>query len=88
MKRNRTALAALALLFAAPGSGRAACSNAAANAKAQEFAALVKQKMPTKPDETGDLAAEFGDAMSDAAGAVTDDTCARLDALVRKARAL
>lgn len=88
MRWNRAALAALVALFAAPGSGWAACSNAAANAKAQEFAVLMRQKMATKPDEIGDLASEFGDAMADAAGGVTDETCMRLDAVVRKARAL
>ena len=66
----------------------AACSNANANAKAQEFAALMRRKMATHPDEMGDLAAAFGDMMAATNGNVTDETCAKLDDMLRRAARL
>lgn len=76
------------LLSVTTGAANAACSEASASAKAQEFAALSKQKMTSRPDEMGDLAAEFGDAMAETAGRVTEQTCSRLDSLLRRAKAL
>lgn len=75
-------------LCTGPGVAFAACTNPAANAKAQEFAAIMKQKMATKPDEMGDLASEFGDVMTAASSGVTERTCTQLDALVKRAKAL
>ena len=80
--------AGMSLLIAGSVPGLAACSNETANAMAQQFSALVKLKMKTKPDEMGDLASEFGDVMANAADGVSDRTCADLDRLVKKARAL
>ena len=66
----------------------AACSNESANVKAQEFGAIAKRKMQTKPDEMGDLAGEFGDMMAETAGKVTEQTCTKLDDMIRKANRL
>jgi hypothetical protein len=82
-------VAAALLVVLAPGAVWAACTNASANAKAQEFGVVMQQKMSSKPDEMGDLASEFGDVMAAAgSGGVTEQTCVRLDALLKKAKAL
>lgn len=84
----RAVLVATMWLAFTAGAASAACSDASAYAKAQEFTALSKLKMTSKPDEMGDLAAEFGDAMADTAGRVTEQTCTTLDIFLKRAKAL
>ncbi|WP_158743813.1 hypothetical protein [Acidisphaera sp. L21] len=89
MRVQTIGVAAALFVLLAPAVALAACTNATANAKAQEFSVVMQQKMSSKPDEMGDLASEFGDVMADAgSGGVTEQTCVRLDALLKKAKAL
>lgn len=88
MGRDGIVAGAMILLIASSAPALAACSNETASALAQQFGALVKLKMTTKPDEIGYLGSEFGDVMSRAANGVSERTCSELDALVKKARAL
>lgn len=77
-------LMAVTFVVLAGGPAMALCTNEMASAKAQEFARLLKGKMASDPDAAGELADQFGEIMS--AGSVTEQTCARFDVLLTKAR--
>ena len=75
----------LALTMAAAAApALALCTNEAASAKAQEFGRLFKEKMARDPDAASELGDQFGEIMT--SGPVTEQTCARFDALIAKAR--
>lgn len=63
----------------------ASCTNAEAHAKLVALNEALKAKMPTKPDQVGDLMDQLGDAVS---AGVSEALCRKLDELAAKARRL
>ena len=82
----RTVLAAAVLLAALPSAAFAACSAEDAMTKVMEVSDVLMPKVQSKPDEASRIMNELGEATS--SGTFDDRTCARLDALMVRAKRL
>jgi hypothetical protein len=64
----------------------AACTSEDAMTKASDISEVLMPKLSSKPDDASKIMSEMGDATG--TGAVTADTCIKLDALMVRARKL
>ena len=74
------------LTLALHTSAFAACSTDDAMTKMSAVSDVLSDKVSSKPDEASKMMSEMGDIMGK--GTVTDDTCAKLDALMVRAKKL
>ncbi len=79
------AFCALALAVACPVAARAACDADQAMTKSSEISDVLSDKVQSKPEQASGLMQEIGTIMG---APVTEETCTRLDALSRRAKAL
>jgi hypothetical protein len=80
-------LAAIGMLSLAPLSAAyAECSSETAMLKASDVADALSTKLQTKPEEASKLMTEMGDVAGK--GAVNEQTCSKLDALLQRAKGL
>ena len=79
------ATCALVLAVAHPTSARAACDADQAMSRSSDISEILSDKVQSKPDEASRLMQDMGTLMG---APITDETCTRLDALSRRAKAL
>ena len=82
----KLALAAGFLVSVVQSAAFAACTADDAMTKASDISEVLMPKLSSKPDEASKLMSEMGDATGD--GAVTAQTCNKLDALLARAKQL
>jgi hypothetical protein len=82
----RTVFAICMLYGAMQCAAYAACSSDDAMNKGSEISDLLISKVQSNPDGASKIMAEMGDIMG--ATSVTDQTCAKLDALALRAKKL
>ena len=75
----------LVLAVASPMAARAACDADQAMSRSSDISEVLSDKVQSRPDEASRLMQDMGTVMG---APITDETCARLDALSRQAKAL
>ena len=82
----KLSLAAGVLLVALPAIGHAACTPQDALNKSSDISEILMTKIETKTDEASKIMSDLGEATG--TGAVTEQTCVKLDALLARAKKL
>jgi hypothetical protein len=82
----KVAFAGFMTYVALQGAAYAACSSEDAMNKSSEVSDVLSSKVQAKPDEASKMMSEMGDIVGN--GAVTDQTCTKLDALMVRAKKL
>ena len=78
---------AICVLYAAShGIANAACSSDDAMTKSSDISEVLSNKLQTKSEEASKMMSEMGDIVGN--GAVNDQTCTKLDALMVRAKKL
>lgn len=78
---------AICLLFATiQGTAHAACSSQDAMTKRSDVSEVLSAKLQTKTDDASKMMFEMGDIVG--TGAISDQTCVKLDALLVRAKKL